>query len=353
VSRFRWRVRRGLVAGLFLMLSCLGPQFLEAPTQASPARRFAILVIGDRGDPAVTARETLLRNALMHLRARGELAPVQGLAQEFLRYDLHRKADADYLQSLGIKAGRSPRLLLVDLDAADNCARIRWGMPVEDIEVALTALRKQLGLRVAGPVAAGPAERVFSTQVPPNTGSLPGLEDPESAWTAVRLKALEAADYVVKIQTSDDLGTFFFLHATVLEGPRIRTEILRGSTRNVGAVIVYDPESDPTQVVARIGLGSIRRRLQHQDVQGTFFYRPAFSLVIDAAETGTRQRTFSSEAGGGARFTFSKSSGSKVLVWSNASGEIVKAEWISPEGRTLRVWTFDQPAFNVGPSTSL
>ena len=64
---------------------------------------------------------------------------------------------------------------------------------------------------------------------------------PADNWGAVKARIEGATDYSLKYDYSSERGSLKFDYSVVLAGPKIRTEVLRGSSRNVVNVVLYDP----------------------------------------------------------------------------------------------------------------
>ncbi len=152
---------------------------------------------------------------------------------------------------------------------------------------------------------------------------------PADNWKAVKAKAEAARDYNLNYDYSSDRGALKFDYSVVLAGPRIRTEVLRGSSRNAGTVVVYDPSFAADKVRARIGMGRIVRGLDHPDVVGTPFFQPLFTMILNELKSYPTMAVSGVETVRGQQATvyeFQGASATNYRVWVNAQNEMIKTE---------------------------
>lgn len=148
-------------------------------------------------------------------------------------------------------------------------------------------------------------------------------------WNAVKQKALGATSYKLNYDYSGERGVVKFDHAAVLAGPKVRTEVLRGSDRNVGTVIVFDPGFSTEKVRAKMGMGTITRALTHKDVANTPFYQPVYTMIINELNGFPTMKVAGTENVRGQKTTVYEFTGKSALVykvWTNDKNEIVKTE---------------------------
>jgi hypothetical protein len=102
-------------------------------------------------------------------------------------------------------------------------------------------------------------------------------------WSAVVAQHQNAKSYTLLYDYVGPRGKFFFQYAIVdpaSKTPKVRTQILRGSDKNVGTVIIYDPDVATDKVKAKVGLGYITRALTHKDVDNTPFYQSIYGMIL-------------------------------------------------------------------------
>lgn len=109
---------------------------------------------------------------------------------------------------------------------------------------------------------------------------LPSSAD-QAGWKAVVDKIEGSRDYSFKYTYRGPEGTFFFDYAVVREGPKVRTEILEGSDRGKGTVILYDPEQSTDTVTMKASLFTLRRSLESKDIKDSSLYIPLYDQLLD------------------------------------------------------------------------
>jgi hypothetical protein len=175
---------------------------------------------------------------------------------------------------------------------------------------------------------------------------------PADNWSAVKAKIEGARDYNLKYDYASDRGVLKFDYSVVLAGPRIRTELLRGSSRNAGTVIVYDPAFAPDKVRAQIGMGRIVRGLDHPDVVGTPFFQPLFSMILNELKSYPTMAVTGVENVRGQQATvyeFKGPSATNYKVWVNAQNEMIKTEK-KRGGRVVETREFRNIRWNCNPA---
>jgi polyisoprenoid-binding protein YceI len=174
---------------------------------------------------------------------------------------------------------------------------------------------------------------------------------PAGDWNAVKARIESAKDYTLKYDYSSERGVLKFDYSVSLAGPRIRTEVLRGSSRNVGSVVVYDPSFAADKVRAKIGMGRITRGLDHPDVVGTPFFQPLFTMILNELKSYPTMKVTGSENVRGQQATvyeFSGTSATEYRVWVNASHEMVRTEK-KRAGKVIETRDFRQIRWNCNP----
>jgi len=174
---------------------------------------------------------------------------------------------------------------------------------------------------------------------------------PAGDWNAVKARIESAKDYTLKYDYSSERGVLKFDYSVSLAGPRIRTEVLRGSSRNVGSVVVYDPSFAADKVRAKVGMGRITRGLDHPDVVGTPFFQPLFTMILNELKSYPTMKVAGSENVRGQQTTvyeFSGTSATEYRVWVNASNEMVRTEK-KRAGKVIETRDFRQIRWNCNP----
>lgn len=110
--------------------------------------------------------------------------------------------------------------------------------------------------------------------------SLP-LGADQAAWDNVVEKIKGARDYSFRYTYRGPEGTFFFDYAVVRQGPKVRTEILEGSDRGNGTIILYDPEQSTDTVTMKASLFTLRRSLESKDIKDSSLYIPLYDQILD------------------------------------------------------------------------
>lgn len=170
-------------------------------------------------------------------------------------------------------------------------------------------------------------------------------------WNAVKQKIQGAKDYTLKYDYTGDKGVFKFDYAVVLAGPKVRTEVLRGSERNVGTVIVFDPSFATDKVRAKIGMGRVTRDLTHKDVAGTPFYQPIFTMIMTELNSYGAPKVVGTESVRGVQTTKYQFTGPSAIlytVWVNGNNEIIKTEK-KKSGKVIETRDFRDIQWNVNP----
>lgn len=184
---------------------------------------------------------------------------------------------------------------------------------------------------------------------------LAGQAAPANNWNAVKAKAEGAKDYHLKYDYNGERGVIKFDYAAVLDGPKIRAEVLRGSDRNVGTVVVFDPAFAADKVRAKIGMGRITRALDHKDVKGTPFYQPLFTMILNDLKAYPTMKVLGTESVRGQETTayeFLGASADSYKVWVNGQNEIIKTER-RKGGKVVETREFREIRWNCSPDVSL
>ena len=175
---------------------------------------------------------------------------------------------------------------------------------------------------------------------------------PANNWNAIKAKAEGAKDYALKYDYSGQRGTLKFDYAVVMDGPKVRTEVLRGSDRNVGTVIVFDPSFATDKVRAKIGMGRITRSLDHADVKGTPFFQPLFTMILNELKTYGAPKVVGTEKVRGQETTVYEFVGPSAInykVWANANNEMIKTEK-KRAGKVIETREFRDIRWNCSPN---
>lgn len=173
-------------------------------------------------------------------------------------------------------------------------------------------------------------------------------------WNAVKAKIQGAQSYKLNYDYSGERGNIKFDYAFVNAGPKIRTEVLRGSDRNVGTVIVFDPGFATDKVRAKIGMGTITRALTHKDVQNTPFYQSIYGMILNELNTYPTVKVVGTESVRGQQATVYEFTGKSALtykVWANANNEIIKTEK-KQGGKVIETREFRNIQWNCDPKVS-
>lgn len=171
-------------------------------------------------------------------------------------------------------------------------------------------------------------------------------------WDAVKPKVTGAQSYSVKYDYEGEKGSIKFAYA--VNGSKIRAEILRGSSRNEGTVIVFDPSFSSSKVRAKIGLGRITRDLTHKDVSAAF-HIPIFKVILDELDGYGAPKSSSKDTVRGQACTVYQFMGPSAVdfkVWVNQANEIVKTEK-KKAGKLVEMRTFHDLRWNSNPKTDL
>ena len=178
---------------------------------------------------------------------------------------------------------------------------------------------------------------------------------PANNWNAVKAKIEGARDYNLKYEfwseRNNEKLNLKFDYSVILTGPKIRAEVLRGSTRNVGTVVVFDPSFAADKVRASIGMGRITRNLDHADVKGTPFYQPLFTMILNELSSYPTMKVAGTESVRGQQTTVYEFVGGSALdykVWVNDQNEMVRTEK-KRGGRVVETREFRSLRWNCSP----
>ncbi len=141
-------------------------------------------------------------------------------------------------------------------------------------------------------------------------------------WDDVKKKA-RSGNFQVLYKFEGDRGDFEFKQQYA--GDKIRTEILKSKSdpSRRGTVVYYDKSWKADAIRAKIGGGVIVRKLSHDDVEDTAFYRSIFDLIF--TDTDACGEPEASKQGSKTRFSF-RCPGGYYKVWVNEKAEIIKSE---------------------------
>lgn len=112
---------------------------------------------------------------------------------------------------------------------------------------------------------------------------LPALAGPEPDWEAVKGKILQSRDYCFRYQYRGPSGQYRFSYAYRAPG-LIRAEILPGSQRHSGTVVLYDSARSTDYVTVRTGMIQLRRSTRSKDVADTSLVTPLLHQILSKVE---------------------------------------------------------------------
>ncbi len=112
---------------------------------------------------------------------------------------------------------------------------------------------------------------------------LPALAGTEGDWEAVKRKILQSRDYCFRYQYKGPSGQYRFSYAYRAPG-LIRAEILPGSQRHSGTIVLYDSALSTDYVTVRSGMIQLRRSTRSKDVADTSLVTPLLHQILGKVE---------------------------------------------------------------------
>lgn len=172
-------------------------------------------------------------------------------------------------------------------------------------------------------------------------------------WQNVVLKVQAARDYSFIFDYSGERGFYKLLYSVVSPQTRIRSEILPGSDRGVGVVVVYDSTSSTELVTVDMGFLRVRRSLSSPDLKDTSFNVPLLQQLLSrtARSVLKSHQSLSYHDKPAARYTFLESTPDgelqhKVVV--DLSSDVQSYEQLK-NGERVELIEFSDIRWNCDP----
>lgn len=112
----------------------------------------------------------------------------------------------------------------------------------------------------------------------------------DGVWGVTRAKLASTTGYSVTCDYQGPEGRYQFRYVVQGDGDKILTEVLPGSSRGAGSMVLYDPASDPDNVKLKTSMLSLRRSLQARDIKDSPLHQSLFKQMLDQLiEPGPRE----------------------------------------------------------------
>lgn len=103
----------------------------------------------------------------------------------------------------------------------------------------------------------------------------------EGLWGVTRAKMASTTGYSVTCDYQGPEGRYQFRYSVQGDGDKILTEVLPGSSRGAGSLVLYDPASDPDNVKLKTSVLSLRRSLQARDIKDSPLHQSLFRQMLE------------------------------------------------------------------------
>lgn len=148
-----------------------------------------------------------------------------------------------------------------------------------------------------------------------------------SQWDQVVQKIRGAHDYHFRYGYEGTEGRYRFLYTAIPQAVKIKTEILEGSDRGTGTVILYDSARSADTVTVRTPLLTLRRSIESKDISGSSLYIPLLDQILEKV---TRSRLIASKS--------ATVEGVKLLQLQFESGATRHYAYIHPQDKDIRLY---------------
>lgn len=148
-----------------------------------------------------------------------------------------------------------------------------------------------------------------------------------SQWSKVVEKIRGAHDYHFRYRYEGPEGKYRFLYTAIPQAVKIKTEILEGSDRGSGTVILYDSVRSADTVTVRTPMLTLRRSIASKDISGSSLYIPLLDQMLDQL---TRLKLAGSEP--------TVIGGVNLLHLRFEDGAIRHDAYIHPEDKDIRLY---------------
>ena len=158
------------------------------------------------------------------------------------------------------------------------------------------------------------------------------------SWESVHARLTGDSGYSLLCDYRGPEGEYNFRY--IVQGKRILTEVLEGSTRGAGTRVYYNPDKDRENVTMQTRMFRLRRSLQARDIKDTPLYRPLFAHLLEEISEPKPREARPAESGGTV-FLFGDEQELHEFLEVDPSGNPLRLRRLM-KGKELNVLTFRQ-----------